>query len=451
MKRTLKKNTWLLIPLFATLLTMLFLSCSDDAQNNSDFVAGDVFTDSNIRVVLIDTLTVETTTMRFDSINTSQSSRILLGKYVDPIFGKVECSSYFEVLPSSYSIGAESEYDSIALYLKYDKYYYNDTLQNNTVHIKQLKKELKPYDGNAFYNNSSAEYFEDDIGTLTYRPRPLKSDSLEIILDDSIGKGLFDRLQDKSITTSSEFKEYFKGIVLQPDEGDDGSVIGFSLASEASFIRLYFGISEESERVQDYIDFNINSTISPVPFFNRIITEDPNEYLRILTDREINLSSSDSENRSFIQSGIGIATRIQFPHIKSVYDINGRGTLLGAVLKIRPAIGTYSEQLILRDTLSMYIVDRNNNLTEQLLTGGGVSVRAILNRDNQEFNDIYYEIPLSSYIEKLLLTDRITDEAIILLPNNYNATIDRFVFNGNDQQKYKTILELTYAIYDEDE
>lgn len=399
----------------------------------------------------MDTLTVETTTMRFDSINTSQSSRILLGKYVDPIFGKVECSSYFEVLPSNYSIDAESEYDSIALYLKYDKYYYNDTLQNNTVHIKQLKKELKPYDGSAFYNNSSAEYFEDDIGTLTYRPRPMKSDSLEIILNDSIGKGLFDRLQDKSISNSNEFKEYFKGIVLQPDEDDDGSVIGFSLASGASFIRLYFGISEESERVQDYIDFNINSTSSPVPFFNRIITEEPNEYLRSLTDKEINLSSSDSENRSFIQSGIGIATRIQFPHIKSVYDINGRGTLLGAVLKIKPAVGTYNEQLILRDTLSMYIVDRNNNLTEQLLTGGGVSVRAILNRDNQEFNDIYYEIPLSSYIEKLLLTDRITDEAIILLPNNYNATIDRFVLNGNDQPKYKTILELTYAIYDEDE
>lgn len=444
MKRTLKKNAWLLSSFFTTLLITLFLSCSDEALNNSDFVAGDVFTDSNIRVVFMDTLTVETTTMRFDSINTSQSSRILLGKYVDPIFGKIECSSYFEMLPLSYSIDAESEYDSIALYLKYDTYYYNDTLQINTVHVKQLKKKLKPYDGSAFYNTSNAEYFEEDIGLLTYRPRPMKADSLEIILTDSIGKGLFNRLQDKSITNSNEFKEYFKGLALQPDENDDGSVIGFSRSAGASYMRLYFSASEEGEHVQDYIDFNINISSSPVPFFNRIVAEEPNEYLKILTDKEINLNSSDSENRSFIQSGIGIATRIQFPHIKSVYDINGRGTLLDAVLKIRPALGTYNEQLILRDSLSVYIVDRNNDITEQL-------ARATLNKDNQEFNDIYYEIPLGSYIEKLLLTERNTDEAIILLPNNYNATIDRFVLNGNDRPKYKTILELIYAIYDEDE
>ena len=109
-------------------LLVLMDSCND-IINDSDFLAGEAFTNSDIRVMRIDTLKVETYTMKFDSVITSEASRMLIGKYLDPVFGMVKSSSYVEILPSNYSIDSEAKYDSIAFFLKYDKYYYNDTLQ----------------------------------------------------------------------------------------------------------------------------------------------------------------------------------------------------------------------------------------------------------------------------------------------------------------------------------
>lgn len=425
----------------------ILAACSTDALNDSDFLAGETFTDSNIRVMLLDTITVQTSTMKFDSIGTSEATRMLVGKYSDPVFGTMRSASHIEFLPESYTVDSEAQYDSIVFVLKYDNYYYNDTLKTNTIVLKELVKELKP-EGDTFYNSSFVESSEEVVGSVAYTPRPLGSDSLNINISDTLGAALFEALQQKTIVNSEEFTDFFKGFSVQPAESDNGSIIGFSLAS--SYMRLYFSETEEDGLVEDYLDFQINTSDSPVHFFNRITSEDPNDYLKSLTNQEMNINSSVSNNQSFIQSGIGIATRIQFPHIKSVHDIGGKGTLLDAVLKIKPAIGSYNDKLMLRDTLNVYLVDRNNDLTEQLFVGGVAAVQAILNRDNQEFNDIYYEIHLSSYIEKLLVTDMDTEEALILLPDNYNATVDRFVMNGNTNADYPTTLELTYAIYDED-
>ena len=436
------KNT---LVIFTCLL--ILISCSTDAINSSDFEAGDTFTDSDIRVVQLDTMTVDFSTMKFDSIDTSQSARMLVGKYRDPVFGAVKTASYMELIPSSYYIDADAEYDSITFLLRPDNYYYNDTLQLNTIHIKQLTESLKPADGINFYNTSTIGFESEDLGTLAYYPRPLATDSLEIKLTDTLGQELFEDLQQKKITTYDEFKNYFYGISVQSGADDNGSVIGFSLTSN---MRLYYSIAGENEHVQYSTDFTINTSSSPLPFFNQISADEPNEYLKTLTDQEINLSSSETDNLSFIQSGIGIATRLEFPNIKTVFDIQGQGTLLDASLKIAPAISSYSDALALRDTLSVFIVDQNNELTSQLISTDGSAAQAILNRDNQEFNDIYYELPLSGYLEGLLSVDQESSDALILLPSNYNSTVDRFVLN-TDINTQGTTLELTYAIYDEDE
>ncbi|MUH35684.1 DUF4270 family protein [Zobellia amurskyensis] len=425
----------------------LLISCSNDAINSSDFEAGDTFTNSDIRVVQLDTMTVDFSTMKFDSIDTSQSSRMLVGKYNDPVFGTIKTASFLELIPSSYYIDTDAEYDSITFLLRPDHYYYNDTLQLNTIHIRQLNENLKPADGVNFYNTSIIGFNDEDLGNLTYAPRPLVTDSLEIKLADTFGEALFDNLQQKKITTYDEFKNYLYGLTVQPGDTDNGSVIGFSLTSN---VRLYYSIAGENDHTQYSTDFTINATSSPLPFFNQISAEDPNEYLKTLTDQEVNLYSSQTENQSFIQSGIGIATRLEFPHIKSVFDIQGQGTLLDASLRIAPTISSYNDLLTLRDTLSVFIVDQNNELTGQLYSTDGSAAQAILNRNNQEFNDIYYELPLSGYLEGLLSVDQESSDALILLPSNYNSTVDRFVLN-TDIHTQGTTLELTYAIYDEDE
>ncbi|MEP2239298.1 MAG: DUF4270 family protein [Maribacter sp.] len=446
MKVFLNKLRALYIIIVGSFLAFAAHSCSDDIYNDSEFVAGETFTDSNIRLILIDTLTVSTSTMKFDSIVTSESTRILLGKYTDTVFGTVTASSYMQFLPETYTIDSEAVFDSIVMVLGYDNYYYNDTLQKNTIHIKKINESLKPESDDYFYNTSSIGYDEDDLGFFEYTPRPLAGDSITIKLIDDFGTDVFSKLQEKDIVNIDEYRDYFKGIGLLPDDVDDGSVIGFSKSSENTYMRLYYSTDTEYESEQDYLDIQIDATTTPIPFFNSITADDPITPLQSLTDSKTNLESADSNNQSYIQAGIGIAMRVQFPSIKSLYDIPGSGTILDGTLKIKPVAQSYNDHLKLRDTLAVYVVDQNNELTETLSS----TSYAILNRDNQEFNDIYYEIPISYYLEELQLNDRDIDDALILLPPDYNSTVDRFILNGNGNGENETVLELTYGVYDED-
>ena len=148
------------------------VSCSNDAYSESDFIAGDAFTSRTIRVVLVDTMTVEVSTIKFDSINTSNSDRVLVGKYVDLVFGKVKIINFSGFLPDSYYITTEAEYDSIILFLKYDGYYYNDTTKTNSIQIHRLTENFNPDEDDLFYNTSKVAYDEEIISSLSYTPRP---------------------------------------------------------------------------------------------------------------------------------------------------------------------------------------------------------------------------------------------------------------------------------------
>jgi hypothetical protein len=148
---------------------------------------------------------------------------------------------------------------------------------------------------------------------------------------------------------------------------------------------------------------------------------------------------------------VGIATKIQFPHIKSIYNLPGKGTLLDAVLKIKPAPGSYDKHLLLRESINVFLGDRNNKISGQLTVTADIPLSGTLNRENEEFNNIYYEISIGSYIEGLLTAERDTDISLILIPDDYSATTDRIVLNGPDGKEFSTSLELTYAIYNEDE
>ncbi|MDO1511730.1 DUF4270 family protein [Maribacter confluentis] len=437
-----------IIPFLA--LYIMVMSCSQENYNDSDFVAGETFTNSNIQLYHIDTLSVETSTMKFDSILTSESTRILVGRYHDSIFGTVNASGFMQFLPSTYSIDTEAQFDSIVFIAGYDNYYYNDTLQKNTIEIKRISEQLKPADGDNFYNTSTITHDEENLGSIEYYPRPISGDSIRIKLMDHYGTDIFDQLQEKNIVNTDEYIDRYKGIAMVPRGSDNGSIIGFSKSADRTFVRLYYSIPTSEESVQGYLDIRLNTTSTPIPFFNQITADAPIPPLQTLINSEINLASAASNNQSYIQSGIGIAMRLQFPNMSTLFDIPGNGTILDGVLKIKPAPLSYSDELILSDSLAVYVVDHNNVLTEQLSISGS-AVYAILNKENQEFNDIYYQLPLAFYLEELQLKSRDKDDALILLPINYNSTVDRFVLNANGNGTNETILELTYAIYDEEE
>lgn len=432
------------------LLAMMItaISCSEATVDDADFNAGDSFTNNKIRVIAIDTMTVDFSTMKFDSLATSNYSRVLVGKYSDPTFGEVTATSFMELKPDNYLIGDEVEYDSIQLFMHYDSYYYGDTLKLNTINVRALNEEVKPRNNSEyFYNTSSLDYSDEVLGSITFYPRPIEGDTLKISLSDAYGREIFDALQQDDITSLDAFTHRYKGITIQPDSLNNGSILGFSSATADTFIRLFYSEQGEFEREKYTKDFYLNGTKLPVPFFNRIIAEDPADGIKEIQGQRYSLPAEETNGKSFIQAGTGIATRITIPHLKSLFDIPGKGTILEANLQLYP----FSEQYSLQDTLYAYRVDQNNDIQELLtLTDGSTNLGKLVN-SSEEFNQRYYSFSLTSYLEDLINTERETNEALIFLPPEYINSVDRLILDASGTNYYHTKLNLIYAIYDEDD
>ncbi|UOB18777.1 DUF4270 family protein [Abyssalbus ytuae] len=432
--------------LIIILITLLIFSCNEE----NSLLVEDQITESNLRVIKIDTFTTIFSTFKYDSIPTSESTRILVGRYNDPVFGEIKASSFFELLPSGYSISNDAVFDSIALCLRYDGYFYNDTLQTNTISVKRLNDEMRTDNDEYFYNTSEVSHYEENIGLATYNPRPNNnSDSLLIKLNDEVGVTIFQKIQDKNITNDDQFREFFKGITIQPGS-DDSSIIGFSKSSDETYVRLFYSEPDEDDNVQDYLDLSINLSSTEPTFFNNVTSTRTDTYLENLNDKETLLLASDSDNMSFIQAGTGVATRVEIPFIKTINDIQGQGTLLDVKLYVSP-LDYKNEKLKISDSLPLYIIDINNDITGYLTGLSEEQTLAVLNYEDEEFNEVYYEIPLLSFIEDEISSTRNEGLALIIFPPSYNSSVNRIILSTENNSFLKSHLEITYVIYDKNE
>jgi len=215
-----------------------------------------------------------------------------------------------------------------------------------------------------------------------------------------------------------------------------------------SYLRFFYSIPEEFDDEEGTFDLFINQNIGLPRAFNNIKSDVSETVLSQLTDQEINLKSTESNNVSYIQSAIGYATRIEFPTIREIGEIPGTGTVLSAVLQLTPPQNSFDDNLPIRDSLNVTVVDRNNVITETLANGNG-DVFAVTNESDIEFNEIFYEIQLGIYLDRKLSESPIIQDALVIFPNNFNDSINRILINGENTEDSEAKLIITYAIYED--
>ncbi|MEM8847141.1 MAG: DUF4270 family protein [Bacteroidota bacterium] len=427
----------------------LILACSFDTSEIPTLEVGQDFADSNVRVISIDTFTVAVSTMRFDSIATSGANRILVGQYLDSFFGEVKASNFMELSPLVYELPSDAELDSVGLVLGYDEYFYNDTISPSILNVHLLTDDLRNDDG-IFYNTSEIDFDSVPLAIYPYFPEPVDEDSLFIKLPFEFGLSLFEGIRDNDINDVEELRETFQGITIRPGAEDNSSIIGFSSNAERSYLRFFYRIPQEFDDEEDTLDFIVQDDVAEPKIFNQIQNEISNTVLDTLIDQEINLPSPLADNRSFIQAGTGYASRIQFPTIKQLFDIPGEGTILSATLQLKPPPNTYNDNLPIRDSLAIFLVDQNNRITEQLFFGGQ-PVFGIVNEELEEFDELIYQIPIGVYVDRELNETNLVDDAFIVLPPEFGQSVDRVILEGEESDDFKATLILIHGIYDEDE
>ncbi len=173
-----------------------------------------------------------------DSLRTSSLSgelnRILIGKYVDPVFGAIESKAFAQFRPLSYpELSSASDYDSVTLTFRYDFYSYgtpSETVQSLSVY--EVSQVLN-FDNDYFFNTPvsisripignvdarvNADYFKQELENTA-------TDSIlttTIKLSDSFGERLFNAVnpEDTLFTNLTYFVEQFKGLAIVPTQAD---------------------------------------------------------------------------------------------------------------------------------------------------------------------------------------------------------------------------------------
>ncbi|WP_298148638.1 DUF4270 family protein [Flavobacterium sp.] len=430
--------------IFFYFLLLLFVSCATDEV--PDFLSpSDSFVDSRLKLELIDTFSLKVSTYKLDSISTVNGFRILQGKYSDPIFGVVTARGFFELKCEGYYIEEEAVLDSVVLNLAYDKIFYNDTTLIKSIQVHQLSKNFRPRsNSNSFFNTSDLQV-GNFLGSRTFKPTT-SDDSLKVSLNHPIFNSIFQQVKNGQINNQSELTNIFKGIRISPAETDDNSITSFKVQS--SYIRLYYSLPDEPDEVLTF-DLNFNDLESN-KYFTQITSERTGTNMANLTNQETEAASTASQNYSYMQSGIGIVTKVSFPNFRSsIFNLNTDGYLLKSELKIKLEEEFISENRFTPDSLMLYIIDQNNNFLATLNEPSGKAVVGYISKPSPDISEYYLTVNVNPFLIKTLENNQYLNYSLALIPFDFNVSASRLVLNGEKHPTNPAKVNVTYLRYND--
>jgi hypothetical protein len=415
-------------------ISVLFAACTDDTKN---FTLGTEFVISQTSVKLIDTFSVNLSTVLLDSITTSGTGSMLVGNYRDDIFGKIRTNSYFQVgVPESFDVEDNDTYDSLVLALRYNTYHFGDTTKSQRIFVHQLNENIKLSNDGVIYSGTTFNYNLNPMGSVSYTPKPNSEDTLFIRINNTFGADLFKKLKNGSeiITDNESFINYFHGLVLISDINSEGSIIGFNASKEN--VELILFTSREGETS------NIISNVFPLEDstkqFNNIIHDFSSTPLSPLVKQRIALSNAKTGGVSFLQGGIGLAIRVDIPSLSGVLLFK-RGLITKAQLSIYPKQNSY-DSFDLPSNLAIY----GSNKLNQMNSTYSSSTLTVDKKYQEETN---YSFDVTEHLRAELADSYVDPEngLLITLSNDVlNTTLYRSIINAKNRMPKLKIYYLSY-------
>jgi len=426
-------------------------SCEDP----NTLAVSKAFSGNNLQTAYVDTFTVVTSTVQLDSVLTNNSGTVLLGKYLDDRLGLVSSSSYIQLSYTSTFLpptGPQFTFDSVALILPYNHYYIGDTTQSAKINIYRLSEPMLPRklpvtpeqklsvfaNANGFYNSSTFDYFPNPITSATVKFLP-HHDSLYIPLPDAFGANWFRLAQIDSAqlfaNASSFVGSYFYGLYLNVDPETQACVVGFK--SNKVKIRLYYSQAAGTDvPVSNHVDFSLYSFQ-----FNNIKADRSNTLIANIKPYKP-VSSFLTGDATYVQSGTGLVTLLQFPSLKSFFSTRTGVILNAAFLQVYPLQGTYPIYFPPPSPLQLYLTD-NSYIPFTAISGAVVGIQY----DYEYGINTLYNYPLFSYVFSQIRTGTNYFPNLILAPSSSQGTNVSRVYLGDQFHPLNKIKLLIYYSY----
>lgn len=443
------------------LFAILFVSCT--ISTIEDFVVGENFINDNTGIMMIDTLTIKSSTVLYDSIISNSSSRFLIGSNYNSFSGYKNSNTFMEMKFDDDIDNTKFVFDSLKLVLNYDTYYFGDTTVVQTITVHQLQEEMVLGENGYLYTTSKFNYNSVPLGSISLKPRPNSHQEVSIKLSDKLGKRLSKMIMAKNdtILSSDLFSKFFNGLVIRSQSEIKGAVLGFrSTDSESSGsgsstkvkiktkpeIRLYYHLSPNPESQSDlFYKFSYNSDGIN---FNQISGNTSNSLLDGITDSGNERCTVLTEGHIFVQSGIQVFSKFRIPYVDNLLRMGKNSAFVGATLRLYPIKGTYSNSAGLPDSLYVYSADLKNKLTTQITVPGSTTdfsyARLNIIKDVEE--TVYYEIDVSNFVGTELTEELETNRSLMVGFGSSvsNKSANYLVLGGINSGKYAPVLNVYY-------
>lgn len=408
----------------AIIILFLFTQCHKAQTvglfTQNDLSALNVLNTDTFSVV---TSTVALDSVPTFEVGNFNDSTILVGRTADPYLGIVTAKSFFQLSPpksggspwnlTGLQTNNQIRFDSIVLDLKYNSsniryedfglftkkqantnnsYYqtYGDTAQSMTLQLFYLNKPLvknqvlntqftggltAPYFYNtlvsgtnpqALFNTASGSYNPDSVyASVNFTPHSRSQpDSVVIRLPDTLGKTLinFAYFQDSRISTDQNFINYFNGFALAVKPNTRGSIVSFN--PRTSLVKIYYKkvINGTFINQIENVSLNYGGNNPPIisnTFFNQILvdrTGTPLAGIKPYTP----LPVSKTGNTTYIESGSGLMTKVEFPYLQSFFNSHQNLVVNRAELIVQNKPGTYAPGFRLPPFLQLYVNNQSN-------------------------------------------------------------------------------------------
>ena len=323
-------------------IAVLFLmSCEDDS-----FLLG--YKNQNKKFELrYQELSFESSSVLLDSAITDNSIspiRLLIGRYMDNVFGEVRSEGYTNFYPATDTLldTDNAVLDSITVQLKLDNYVYGATGETmETLSLHRLTEDLSAdmftdsLNFNYFYNSSIA-YDASPIATATQGisyDSLIKSSAAAILFKfklentNPFAAEVFDFIKNNNTLDDStyyaRFRETFKGVAIVPGSSNS-KILGYNHRDLTSQMIIHYHNPSTDSLSHLLVFGNLN--------FSRTITDRSSSDLSGFAPYQ----SFDLTDSRFVQSGSPVVTKLDLSNFYSFVDTISNFQINSAELVITP-------------------------------------------------------------------------------------------------------------------
>jgi hypothetical protein len=425
---------------------IFFCSILNSCSKVSVDLGTDFVDNSTTNLVLVDSTTLEISTVYVDSFSTSAGGSILAGSYTDPQFGKIKSNSFVQLgAPAAHTIPNGAVFDSLEVILKLNKTFYGDTLSSYNIAIHQLKETIKlPDEQTSFFNNNKLDYNATALGSTSAVINPSTRDTIAVRISQALGQELFDKMftSNEVMATDAQFVDYFKGLSIVA--GDNNNLLlGFK---DSLTMRLHYR-SPGVINTDATIDFPLNTNTNQ---FNNITADRTGTPIAAIGAGNKQIFSAQSQNAGYSQYISGVMAKIRLPYLRNILQLNDYVKIIRADLVIKPVKNSFTSYYALPPNLRLSTTDQYNlpgaDLTAYVSSTGAYNVQyGSLYIDQLYGNETAYTYDVTAYLQAEIAKTDNNKDGLLVLPPGPTQTFNRIMIGDRNNPESKSQVKIYYA------